>query len=190
MRIHLESKAFIFFVCLFFLVLSCQKTLPDTLESNSKLKLFYLDQLDKLLLELDAMDVKSPSSNLAHYRKARYYFKGIEPIMAFIDKDNYKSLNDPNILNVDEEDATSIKITKPFGFQVIEEMMTTKGQAVEPWVTAIEKTKNRIRLMRNNTHIQFKKYHIIWLIRDQIARIGLTGITGFDSPILNASLEE
>ena len=124
------------------------------------------------------------------YKKARKHFKTIEPILAAIDKNNYKSLNAPNILQVQEEDLTDIKIRNPFGFQVIEELLHDSKLDSLKITNTVSLTRNRLKLLKENTFINLKEHHIIWLLRNQIIRISTTGITGFDSPILDESLLE
>ncbi|WP_338769215.1 cytochrome c peroxidase [Bernardetia sp. ABR2-2B] len=126
-----------------------------------------------------------------HYREARNSFKKIEPILAFVDADNYKTLNAPNILKVEEEDATNIKIIEPFGFQVLEELLFLETpqngnidkETIKNIQKSADKTLQRLTLISQNTDLSvYKNYHFLWLFRDAIFRVALTGITGFDSP--------
>lgn len=130
------------------------------------------------------------SKRIEHYKKSREYFKLAEPVLSFIDKNNYSSLDAPNILKVKEEDATDIKILKPFGFQVIEELLFKDDKDVDEIRSIAKRTSNRLKLLHKNTQLRLKDYHILWIIRNQIVRIATTGITGFDSPVLSQSLEE
>lgn len=50
------------------------------------------------------------------FEQAHDQFKQAEPVFAFNDIHNYTTLNAPNILKVEEEDATDIKIKEPIGF--------------------------------------------------------------------------
>ncbi|WP_291726292.1 cytochrome-c peroxidase [Bernardetia sp.] len=121
-----------------------------------------------------------------HYKEARRSFKKIESILAFVDGENYKTLNAPNILKVEEEDATNIKIIEPFGFQVLEELLfleEIEQETIKDIQKTADKTLQRLRLISNNTDLSvYKNYHFLWLFRDAIFRVALTGITGFDSP--------
>lgn len=46
-------------------------------------------------------------------------------------------------------------------------------------------------LLENNTDLGYiKNYHLLWMLRNGFMRIALTGITGFDSPVLENSLPE
>lgn len=126
-----------------------------------------------------------------HYREARNSFKKIEPILSFVDANNYKTLISPNLLKVEEEDATNIKINEPFGFQVLEELLflelnpngIIEKEVIQKIQENADKTLQRLRLIERNTNLSFyKDYHFLWLFRDAIFRVALTGITGFDSP--------
>ncbi|MHC9087901.1 cytochrome-c peroxidase [Tenacibaculum sp. IMCC1] len=157
----------------------------------AKVQEYYSKRLDDCISSLEEINVvEEVSEKLNKYKLARKEFKLIEPILAFADKENYKSLNAPNILKVEEEDATDIKIRAPFGFQVIEELLNEDEVDVAEVESIIKKTVSRLKLIAANNTLYLKKHHVLWLLRDQIARIALVGITGFDSPVLEQSLLE
>lgn len=133
-------------------------------------------------------DIKAIQS---YYLQARNAFKWSEPVLAYVDSENYKFLNQPNILKIEEDDLTDVKIKEPYGFQVLEESIYEDLPDIESIQKNAKLTSDRIQLVNNSTRLGFiKDYHVIWMIRDQIVRIALTGITGFDSPVLERSLEE
>lgn len=184
-------------VCLFTLNFGCKNDESYvTINTESPQPLVVLEDnykttLKSCIIALEALEnATNFETALANYKKARNHFKSIEPIIAFVDKNNYTALNAPNILKIEEEDATDIKIKNPFGFQVIEEILHEEPLDLISISKITKKTKNRLKLIEQNTYIKLKNYHIIWLIRDQVVRIALTGITGFDSPILENSLNE
>ena len=190
----MKAKAYTFCMCLLLLsTLGCKKEEKITTISstNKKIKTFYTSELNSCITLLDSISIlKKIEDNISLYIKARKHFKKIEPILASIDKNNYKSLNAPNILQVQEEDLTDIKIRNPFGFQVIEELLhESKIDTLQLQHTLLI-TSSRLKLIKKNAYINLKDYHIIWLVRDQIIRIATTGITGFDSPVLGTSLLE
>ncbi|AZJ35408.1 methylamine utilization protein [Tenacibaculum singaporense] len=157
----------------------------------AKVQEYYSKRLDNCISSLEEINVVDEiSEKLNKYKLARREFKLIEPILAFADKENYKSLNASNILKIEEEDATDIKIRAPFGFQVIEELLNEDEVDVAEVGSIIKKTVSRLKLIAANNTLYLKKHHILWLLRDQIARIALVGITGFDSPVLEQSLLE
>ena len=185
-------------MCLFLMfIVSCkqEKTAKYAKVDNQalvvKIQEYYTQHLNSCIVLLEELNTTQVvSEKLKKYKSARKEFKLIEPILAFADKENYKSLNAPNILKVEEEDATDIKIRNPFGFQVIEELLHEDEVDVAEVNSIVKTTANRLKLIAGNNTLYLKKYHTLWLLRDQIARIALVGITGFDSPVLEQSLTE
>lgn len=185
-------------MCLFLVsIVSCkqEKTARYAKVDNQALVLkiqeYYTQHLDSCIVLLEELNtVETVSEKIKKYKLARREFKLIEPILAFSDKENYKSLNAPNILKIDEEDATDVKIRNPLGFQVIEELLHEDEVDVAEVNNIVKTTANRLKLIAGNNTLYLKKYHTLWLLRDQIARIALVGITGFDSPVLEQSLTE
>jgi cytochrome c peroxidase len=169
-------------------------------QSNTTQKTDYFSQVQQLYTQdlsqcigwLDSLENAQSRQLLEkYYLKARQYFKYTEPVLAFMEIENYKFLNQPNILKVEEEDATDIKIKQPAGFQVLEEQIFTDSLDKAAIKKNAALTRNRLKLIRKNTRFSnHKTYHFLWLVRDAIARVALTGITGFDSPVLEHSLSE
>ncbi|MTI31943.1 cytochrome-c peroxidase [Xanthovirga aplysinae] len=180
--------------CLFIALSACNWQTSEEMKSRSPLndlESLYKSDLRECIVHLDSlMHLNSEKDNLHYFQKARASFKKLEPILAYVDKNNYKALNQPNLLKVEEEDFTNIKITDPFGYQVIEEMLHDERVSKEDLMKNIQLTRNRLILILRNTHLQLKNYHILWLLREEIVRLATMGITGFDSPVLENSLEE
>lgn len=181
--------------CLFVFLFSCKEEKTNDyakIPPVKKLESYYTGHLQNSVSYLDSMLLTSNmEQKKAHYIKGRNSFKQAEAILAFAEKKNFKALNAPNILKVEEEDETNIKSFEPFGFQVIEENLYS-AEAIDE--VALEKsvsdTRNRMNFITENTTLNFKNYHILWLMRDEIMRVTTLGITGFDSPMLERSLEE
>lgn len=182
------SKTCVISACLIF-ILGCNQ---KHCEGDNNFQNYFDQHLLLSNRALDSLNKYVADSTLAwqYYKQARRTFKKVEPIVAFNDRANYKTLMAPNLLKVEEEDATDIKIKNPIGFQVIEESIDDNTITMEEKRAVITDTKNRIQLVRSTNKIDLKKHHILWLIRDQIIRIATTGITGFDSPVLEASIQE
>lgn len=141
--------------------------------------------MDSLLLAQEHDDMER------YYQLSRSYFKRLEPIMAFYDAENYKFLNAPNILKVEEEDATSIKIAAPKSFQVLEESIFVENPDLSTIQKAAKLIRSRLALLEQNSDFSHAKpHHMVWMLRDAIMRVSQTGITGFDSPVLEQSLLE
>lgn len=141
--------------------------------------------LDKINATTSIKDIKSL------YKEAKKQFKFAEPILAFIDDSNYKAINQPNIVKVNEEDATNIRISNPFGFQVLEEIIYSSKPDYAQIQKEAKLTTARLKLLKNNGSLsQLDNHHVLWIIRDAINRVALKGITGFDSTAAFTSLED
>ncbi len=192
---QIRTKAYTLCICLLFLsVLACKKeaSVVQPISKNKQIEQLFTAELDSCINALTSLlhSKTNTEHDVTLYKKARQHFKTIEPILAFVDQNNYKSLNAPNILQVHEEDPTDIKIRSPFGFQVIEELLHETPIDSTKITDVIAITRSRLGLIRKNSQINLKDYHFIWLLRNQIVRTATTGITGFDSPVLAQSLKE
>lgn len=174
-------------------LISCKN--ETTYEETTVYKKLEKDFKAELLNTSNALDKLNNAASIDEkkkmYLKARMHFKICEPILAFVDSENYGYLNQPNILKVEEEDFTDIKIKEPTGFQVIEELLFDENVDEVELTKQVETTAIRLKFLYKNQTLQFlKKHHVLWILRDAINRIALTGITGFDSPVLENSLTE
>ncbi|MFC4740680.1 cytochrome c peroxidase [Flavobacterium ponti] len=185
-------KAIIIYSLLVFTVGCQNKEKYDDVSGFIKLETYFKNQLAKSSEVSDSLNSSTSLNEKKRlYKKARMHFKKVEPILAYIDSDSYFYLNQPNLLKVEEEDFTDIKIKQPTGFQVIEETLFDETVDVEELKKNVALTSNRIKFIHKNQHLKFlKKHHVLWIVRDAINRVALTGITGFDSPVLENSLVE
>ncbi len=151
---------------------------------------YYEAQLDSLTFHLTRIPGASTiDQQRSCYLTARKHFKKAEPIMAFIDPENYETVNQPNLLQVEEEDLTNIRVQQPQGFQVIEEELFSVSPDQELITSKVNFLTQRVRLMRNNHSAQtMKPQHLLLAIRNSIISVATTGITGFDSPAALNSL--
>ena len=192
--LFMKAKTYTFGICLLLLLTTAcknDKKPISLINTDEEITKFFKSQLNDCIQYLEAIKgTNQITINTEFYKKARLKFKAIEPILAAIDKNNYKSLNAPNILQVQEEDLTDVKIRNPFGFQVIEELLFGPEADSLALYNTISLTKNRLKLIHKNAQINLKDHHLIWLFRNQIVRTATTGITGFDSPVLGQSLLE
>ncbi len=146
-----------------------------------------------ILLAINYLDSISKNTERAKdfYLQSRKYFKKIEPVLSSIDVENYGFLNQPNILKIEEEDFTDIKIKNPSGYQVLEEEIYADKMDAAIVKKHADLMLNRLILVKSNTNFShLKPYHFLWIFRKAFIRVALTGITGFDSPMLENSLEE
>ncbi len=191
-KIFSQAKTYLC-VCLLLLAISCNKKedkYKSVAETTNKIEALYKNYLTNAIVSLDSMEGKTIEKQKELYAQARKNFKLLEPILAHTDKNNYKSLNAPNILSVKGEASFDTKVIKPVGFQVIEETLYEDSLDTVLLNTTINVTSGRLKLIKNNLKLKLKDHHIIWLLREQLVRIATTGITGFDSPVLNQSLIE
>lgn len=188
-----RAKAYLC-VCLLLLIVGCGKEEKKyvSIDPFSKnISALYNEYLTNAIVSLEKLNLEIPSEERKeHYKEARKYLKMMEPILAYSDKDNYKSLNAPNIIQVKGEESQDTRVINPIGFQVIEENLYEEEIDTVTLTRAINVTRDRLKLIKENFSLKLKDYHIIWLIREQIVRIATTGITGFDSPVLSQSLLE
>ena len=190
-----KAKTYTLVVCLLLFVMSCQNNINKTVDINTsekdKLENFYNRNLNRAYKYLDSINLNnSIEKNRTLYIKSRYHFKKTEPVLSYIEKENYKSLNSPNLLRIQEEDATDIKINQPIGYQVIEENLFTDTIDTLSLNRALKVTASRLKLIEKNSDLNFKDYHILWIVKDAIIRVATTGLSNFDSPVLGASLKE
>lgn len=181
-------------VCLLLLAISCGKK-KDNYTSinliNKEIQKLYKKHLLSTVNYLDSINThENIKDKKKHYLNARKNFKFLEPILAYSDKNNYKSLNAPNILIVKGEESLDTRVMNPIGFQVLEETLYEDSLDTLVLTNLVSVTSARLKLIKNNVGLQLKDYHIIWLLREHITRIATIGITGFDSPVLNESLKE
>lgn len=186
------KSPFSLFLFIAFILQSCNKTdqqqtnlplhtaIKNQFNSDIKTAILYIDSIPQNINHAEAL-----------FKKSRQAFKKLEPILASIDINNYTTLNQPNILKIMEEDFTDIKIFNPKGYQVLEETIFTE---IKDTLSIKEQAKfisNRLKMIEKNTHFNhLKNYHLLWMIKKEIARVAFTGITGFDSPVLENSLQD
>lgn len=128
---------------------------------------------------------------LVNFQRSRDYFKKVEMVLSFTDSENYKTLIASNLLKVEEEDATDIKIKKPQGYQVLEETLDDPNTSFQDIKYYSEFLVSRLKLVRKTQYFdKYQPYHLLWMIRSEVIRVAFTGITGFDSPVLLNSLDD
>ena len=180
---------------LLLLLISCKEQSPHyvaqiDLQPSTQLQDLYLKDLQNCSNYIDSINSTVHLDSLKFYfKKARIEFKKMEPILSFQDLNNYNFLNAPNIIKVEEEDLTDIKISDPSSFQTLEETIFSETPDLISIHHTANKIHSRLQVLLRNTDIKyFKDYHVLWLVRKQLIRTATTGVTGFDSPVLENSL--
>ncbi|WP_378173315.1 cytochrome-c peroxidase [Aquimarina sp. SS2-1] len=178
----------------FFFLFSCEKerkTAQTTkIPFNTKMHQQFENDINLAIAHLDSIK-QNPAKIEYYFKESRKYFKKLEPVLSALDIENYGFLNQPNILKVEEEDFTDIKIKSPSGYQVLEEEIFVDQIDTSTIFKHVNLVSGRLKLVQKNTGFDhLKQYHFLWLFKKAIVRIALTGITGFDSPVLENSLED
>ncbi len=184
-----------YFIISLFIIMSILSSCSEEIKSekvsfNTVMKQQFLEDISKAIAFLDSIPINQDQTR-KHFLESRKYFKKIEPILSVLDIENYGFLNQPNILKIEEEDFTDIKIKNPSGYQVLEEEIFVDEVDFKSVERHVNLVSNRLKLIKKNIRFShLKTYHFLWLLRKSIIRIAVTGITGFDSPVLENSLEE
>jgi len=176
--------------CLFSVFYACRSLeaneQKEEVSNIEELEAEYLNSLNVIYDNLYQLSITQDRDSLSfYYRNARNAFKHVEAVLAFNDKHNYLSLNQPNFMKVDEDAFTDIKKKKAFGFQTIEEALLDDAPLDEINQEAVF-SLNRIRLIKENVDLRYKTYHIFWMLRDQLVRVATLGLSGYDSPSANS----
>ena len=196
--IKFKIEAYVFISLFNILLISCSNNKKnnnlavETTNTTTQLQEYYNEHSQLCIDALFQFQNSNEIDSLEHYYlNARKEFKFLEPLLAFVDSENYKFLNQPNILKVEEEDLTDIKINNPTGFQVLEEELFTDNPDLEAVKNHAAKTAKRLQLIQKNLNLKYlvTDNSILWIVRDQIIRTALLGITGFDSPLENSLSE-
>lgn len=187
---YLVIGLFIVLLCYSSCAESKKTTIPEEVPFNTLMQQQFQNDISFAILHLDSIR-RDQKSIEKHFKESRKFFKKIEPILASLDVENYGFLNQPNILKIAEEDFTDIKIKKPSGYQVLEEEIFAEEIDHEVITKHVNLVINRLELIKKNASFShIKTYHFLWMFRKSFVSVALTGITGFDSPVLENSLED
>lgn len=125
------------------------------------------------------------------FRKARAAYKKVEWLAEYYYPYTAKKINGPALAEV-EADEKNIVI-QPEGFQVVETMLFTAGDGTTR-AALLQQAKvlhsNIGRLQYMSLMQETTDAHVFDALRLQVFRVIALGITGFDSPLANNSLEE
>jgi cytochrome c peroxidase len=182
-----------YFIVLFLLSLgfsACdsEKTSPELVREN------YIENLDSLENATDelliAVTNKEPNAIGNQFNIARFYYKKIEFLSEFYFPETCKMLNGPALNRVDIEDD---KVIEPTGFQVIEELTfpeldSSNYSTLVDECNSLKAGVNRLKELIKTT--TFSDTNIFEAARVQLLRISSLGVSGFDSPVNQNSVEE
>lgn len=136
-------------------------------------------------------DSETPLKIQEQFRKARKAYKKIEWIAEYYNPYTVKHINGPALEEV-ELDEKNIVI-QPEGFQVVEEYLFPSYH-----VTQKEEVLHQAKVLLSNTgrlqqvasNLQTTDAHIFDALRLEIFRLLSLGLSGFDSPVANNSIQE
>ena len=150
-----------------------------------------VEEFNKALADLDK-DSESFRRASAAFVNARLQFKRIEFLVGYFDSHAENRLNGAPLEKVNESDLQR-SIISPEGFQVIEEILfgedalQEKGELLELG----ERLRYRVGTMRTFAErVAITDRYLFEGMREEILRIALLGLTGFDSPALANSIPE
>lgn len=171
-------------------MVSCQEK-PKTQQVN---ELFQADvsTLIQSVNDLETMIQSNTDANKIQdqFLKAHSNYKKLEVFSEYYFPEVSKSINGPAIPEFEENDG---KTLDPQGFQVVEEFLfpkydvNTKADLVKEIGILSANLKRLERLSKSN---ELTDSHVFDALRLEVFRIISMGITGFDSPIAQKSINE
>jgi cytochrome c peroxidase len=152
-----------------------------------------LDRLDAALVRLEAAaPAAEPDSLRAAFIRARLAYKGAEHLVELYAPTTADAINGPPIDEVEEDDPNRF-VLRAEGFQVVEELLWPEvDDAARADVAAetriLRSNARRARGMLAATPLTDAA---VWdAARQQIARVVVLGLAGFDSPLAGRSIPE
>ncbi|GAB3884220.1 cytochrome c peroxidase [Spirosoma agri] len=148
-------------------------------------------QLDSAARQLQRVIIeKRPAPILqAAFRQARLRYKRVEFLTELYNPETAKSINGPNLAEVDEADK---KVEQPEGLQVLEEQLfpydpAQNAELVQQVAVLVSNVGRLTKVAASN---EMTDSHVFDAMRLEVFRLIALGITGFDSPISHHSLPE
>ena len=162
---------------------------------NDQLDAWYLQQLKKLKQEVYHLQQtysgkKSLAACQQQFNQARLTYKKAAIFIEYFNPYEARYLNGPNLPRT--EDDNPDKIIKPHGFQVLEDHLFGEEQSISAvkeetahllqYLERLENEPDRINKFRDEE---------VWeAVRSAVIRMITLGISGFDSPVAQYSLQE
>ena len=164
-----------------------------TSQSLLEEKLAVTEQAAAELLEMLPQEgPEEPSASFLNtYQRARVHFKEVEFILAYHYPGLAKKLNGPALPKIEDYDPNAT-IIDPEGFQVLEELLFA-GEPVDQEAIDVELRilkANVKRIRQYNDIATYTDRHTIESIRLGLVRLLSLGLSGFDSPVAQASIPE
>lgn len=170
-----------------------QSPVAETVQVK-KIYLHNVERLDSALNQLkNTVTANAPSADVQRtFSQARAAFKRIEFIAEYYNPYTVKSMNGPNLPEVEFDDPNQ-RIIAATGFQVLEEVVfpayeTASQQEALKQINVLRSCMNRLRHVSEET--DFTDTHLFNAMRQEVFRIITLGISGFDSPVAFRSMTE
>lgn len=140
----------------------------------------------------DAVAGKDVAAARRSFAEARDAYKRVEFMVGYFDRWAAEKVNGAPLVKVDESDIKR-GLINPEGFQVIEEMLFGDDPTGE-W-EEIRRLAERLgyratKMAEYASTLPIEDRHIFEAMREELLRVGLVGITGFDSPARLNSIPE
>jgi cytochrome c peroxidase len=150
---------------------------------------FYIaSQQFKAIVQNNIADSNSIKSQ---FKEFRITYKKIELFVDYYYPSTAKAINGPALFEVEAENPA--KPNPPSGFQVIEEKLfpffdSNSITLIQEQAALMESLA--LRLKTSSTSFSFTDQHVFDIFKISIVRMETLGISGYDSPILQASFKE
>ena len=168
---------------------------PPSNAVNDKLDAWYLQQLKKLKQEVyNLQQIHPGKKNIIacrqQFKQARLTYKKAAIFIEYFNPYEAKYLNGPNLQRT--EDDNPDVIIKPHGFQVLEEHLFGDEKSMPAVKEETEHLLQYIERLENETDRIYKfRDEAVWeALQSAVLRMITLGISGFDSPVAQYSLQE
>lgn len=152
---------------------------------------YHLHALDSIITDMQQLSNKiDQSSMMKKFYSARNEYKHIEYIVEYFFRETALKLNGPNLL--ESHPSKPKQPIYPTGFQVLEEhVFNSEEYSSEQVKKELDGIRYAIqRLLQNEHEVEFNQSLLFHALKLNIYRLITKGITGFDSPVAQNSLQE
>lgn len=187
----MKLKHFPFLLILLCLFFSCK----ESEASKPTIKQELLVDLSKLNNEITQFQklVNNNSSQkkiVEQFKKSRLAYKNVEWAVEYFIPETARFMNGPALDEMELEENRSFE---PHGFQVMEEMIYPEYEAEnkENLIRELNIFQSNIKQLQSTFEvITISNDYVLDAIQQNVFRVITLGITGFDSPILQSSIQE
>jgi cytochrome c peroxidase len=139
------------------------------------------------LLEL-AVNTSDVDSLKTIFISNRIHYKAIEPFVEYYFQGFSRRINGPALPEIKTDDNM---VNEASGYQVIEESIFSDSVDISALKKQIKILITDLQFVKKNSNdLPFQDHHFYELIQHQFIRIATLGITGFDSPVAQLSIQE